>query len=237
VTDPANDNSDPNLANSPDLAAPESEPSSGDRPDHPIAEASDSGAELGIGADAAITTPVVKSNTLPIGEFLDRLYGTLFLPDQTFTALAEAPAVNQGAVVVAMVNSLEALRLGKGAAAIPFAIIGGLVGWAWLGLVLQQLGKVFNVNIPLQKILTLTGFASLPWLFLAPALNLPSPWRFLVALAVMGWFTLWQIKAAAKAMDTTSNKLLLLIPLAVLGGVVALVLISNLIGLLLSLSF
>ena len=188
--------------------------------------------------DATLTqkSPATTS-TFSIGQFLDRLYGTLFLPDQTFTALAETPAVNQGAMVVALVNSLEALRLGRGAVAIPFAIIGGLIGWAWLGLVLQQLAKVFNVNIPLQKILTLTGFASLPWLFIAPALNLPSPWRFLVALAAMIWFAVWQVRAAAKAIDTTSTKLLLLIPLAVFGGMVALMLIGNLIGVLLSLNF
>ncbi|MEI6428631.1 MAG: Yip1 family protein [Pseudanabaena sp. ELA607] len=188
------------------------------------------------GTDTAISAAPTPPN-LPIGQFLDRLYGTLFLPDQTFTTIAETPDLNQGALVVGMVNSLEILRLGKGAAAIPFAVIGGWSGWVFFGVLLQQLARVFGVNISLAKILTLTGFASLPWLFIAPALSLPSPWRLWLALAAMLWFALWQIKAAAKAVGTTNAKLLLLIPLAVSGGVVALILVGNLIGLLISVSF
>jgi len=179
-----------------------------------------------IAAEAIDSTSAKPPQNL--GTFLDRLYGTLFLPILTFEQLKADPSIRQAAFIVALVNILESLRLSQsGIFSLMGALISSLVGWLFFTFLLKQLASAFQKNVTMPELLTLTGFASLPWLFMAPALSLPSQWRLLAAIAVIVWFITWQIWSTSVALNIKSWKTLAIIPLAISGGVVALVWLGN----------
>ncbi|WP_271252196.1 YIP1 family protein [Pseudanabaena sp. Chao 1811] len=183
----------------------------------------------------SVTLPAPPQN---LGTFLDRLYGTLFLPQVTFEQLKAHPSFVQAAIVIALVNALEAIRLDHlSIVRIIGSVIGGSIGWVFFTFLLKQLANVFQKNVEMLELLTLTGFASLPWIFMAPALSLPPQSRFLGAIAVIIWFIVWQVWSASVALGIKSWKTLAIIPLAIAGGIVALIWLGNTIKLLLSISF
>jgi hypothetical protein len=171
-----------------------------------------------------------KSNQF--GSFLDNIYGALFTPARTFAVLRSHPSLPQAIAVIALVNALEGLRLGRTLAFLPALIISGLIGWFIFTSLLRSLAEVFQYKIGLKELLTLTAFGSMPWIFMGPALSLALPMRTPVAIAVMVWFVVWQVWAAAVAIGTTSWRLLSVIPLAIAGGFVALIWLGNLLNLL-----
>lgn len=167
--------------------------------------------------------------------FLSRIYGSLFTPQTTFKELRSQPSVIEGAVVVVLVNAIESLRLGQTGGSVVIAIIFGLIGWLIFAGILHRLASVFLGAMPLKPLLTLIAYGSLPWIFISPALSLGGGNGNLGALIVMLWFTVWQIWTTAVALGISGQKLLILIPLAISGGVVALIWASNVIKLLLGL--
>ncbi len=172
-----------------------------------------------------------------LGTFLDRLYGTLFLPQSTFEQLKANPSFTQGAIVIALVNALETLRLDQiSVSVIIWSMISGIIGWLFFTYLLRQLANVFQRQVKLVELLTLTGFASLPWLFMAPALSLPSQFRTLAAIAVIIWFIVWQVWSASIALSIKSWKTLAIVPMAIAGGVVALIWLGNTVKLLISIT-
>ena len=173
-----------------------------------------------------------------LGMFLDRLYGTLFLPQATFEQLRTNPSFLQGATVIALVNILETLRLDQFSIyRIIWSAISGFIGWLFFTFLLKQLASVFQKNVKLVELLTLTGFASLPWLFMAPALSLPPQFRVLTTIAVIIWFVVWQVWSASVALEIKSWKTLAIVPMAIAGGVVALIWLGNTFKLLLSITW
>lgn len=191
---------------------------------------------------SAIATDSSTENMLSqppqnLGTFLDRLYGTLFLPQVTFEQLKANPALVQSAIVIALVNILETLRLDQFAIfRIIWSVISGTIGWVFFTFLLKQLAGVFQKDIAIEKLLTLTGFASLPWLFMAPALSLPPQFRIIAAIAVMIWFVIWQIWSASIALGIKIWKTLAIVPLTIFGGIVALIWLGNTLRLILSIS-
>ncbi|PZU99403.1 MAG: hypothetical protein DCE90_02520 [Pseudanabaena sp.] len=181
--------------------------------------------------DAIATDTIDNTLAKPpqsLGTFLDRLYGTLFLPSFTFEQLKADPSFKQAAFIVALVNVLESLRLSQvGIISLIGASIGGLVGWLFFTFLLKQLASAFQKEVSMPELLTLTGFASLPWVFMAPALSLPPRLRLLAAIAVIIWFITWQIWSTSIALSIKSWKTLAIIPLAISGGVVALIWLGN----------
>ena len=172
-----------------------------------------------------------------LGSFLDRLYGTLFLPQTTFEQLKANPSFVQAAIVIALVNILETIRLNQfGILGIIWSVISSTIGWIFFTFLLKQLASVFQSNIKLVELLTLTGFASLPWLFMAPALSLPIQYRTLAAIAVIIWFIIWQIWSAAVGLGIKRWKAIAIVPMAIAGGVVALIWLGNTVKLLLSIT-
>lgn len=172
-----------------------------------------------------------------LGTFLDRLYGTLFLPQVTFEQLKANPSFVQAAIVIALVNILETLRLDQFAIyRIIWSVISGFMGWVFFTFLLKQLASVFQKNVEMHELLTLTGFASLPWLFMAPALSLPPQFRVLAAIAVMIWFIVWQIWSASVVLGIKIWKTFAIAPLAIFGGMVALIWLGNTVKLILSIS-
>lgn len=198
--------------------------------------ASDSSTDSNTNTNAESVTPPSPPQNL--GTFLDRLYGTLFLPQVTFEQLKAHPSFVQAAIVIALVNALETIRLDHlSIVRIVGSVIGGSIGWVFFTFLLKQLANVFQKNVEMLELLTLTGFASLPWIFMAPALSLPPQSRFLGAIAVIIWFIVWQVWSASVALGIKSWKTLAIIPLAIAGGIVALIWLGNTINLLVSISF
>ena len=191
----------------------------------------------------AIAIDSIPENDMPpqprqnLGTFLDRLYGTLFLPQVTFEQLKANPTFVQAFVVIVLVNTLETLRLDQFVIyRIIWSVISGTIGWIFFTFLLKQLASVFQKDVAILKLLTLTGFASLPWLFMAPALSLPPQFRILAAIAVMIWFIIWQIWSASIALGIKIWKTLAILPLTIFGGIVALIWLGNTLKLILSIS-
>jgi len=172
-----------------------------------------------------------------VGEFLDRLYGTLFLPQTTFEQLKTNPSFEQAAIVIALVNILETIRLNQFTIFSSIgSVISSAIGWIFFTFLLKQLASIFQKDIKLLELLTLTGFASLPWLFMAPALSLPTQYRTIAAIAVIIWFIIWQVWSASVGLGIKRRKALVIIPMAIAGGVVAVIWLGNAVKLLLSLT-
>lgn len=192
--------------------------------------------------NAIATDSIPHKDTLPqppqtLGTFLDRLYGTLFLPQVTFEQLRANPNFVQAAIVIALVNILETLRLNQFLIyRIIWSVISGIIGWLFFTFLLKQLANIFQKNVGMLELLTLTGFASLPWLFMAPALSLSPRFRVLAAISVMIWFIVWQIWSASVALGIKIWKTLAIVPLAIFGGMVALIWLGNTLKLILSIS-
>jgi hypothetical protein len=162
-----------------------------------------------------------------LGTFLDRLY----------EQLKANPNFVQAAIVIALVNILETLRLDQFAIyRILWSVISGGIGWLFFTFLLKQLANVFQKKIEMQELLTLTGFASLPWLFMAPALSLSPQFRVLAAIAVLIWFIVWQVWSASVALGIKIWKTLAIVPLALFGGIVSLIWLGNTFKLILSIS-
>jgi hypothetical protein len=143
----------------------------------------------------------------------------------------------QAAIVIALVNILETLRLDQFAIyRILWSVISGGIGWLFFTFLLKQLANVFQKKIEMRELLTLTGFASLPWLFMAPALSLSPQFRVLAAIAVLIWFIVWQVWSASVALGIKIWKTLAIVPLALFGGIVSLIWLGNTFKLILSIS-
>ena len=190
--------------------------------------------------NAISTDSIPNSETTPqspqnLGTFLDRLYGTLFLPKDTFLQLKANPNFVQASIVIALVNILEIIRLDQFAIhRVIWSVISGFIGWVFFTFLLKQLSNVFQKNVEMNELLTLTGFASLPWLFMAPALSLSPRFRILAAIAVMIWFIVWQVWSASVVLGIKIWKTLAIVPLSIFGGMVALIWLGNTFKLILS---
>lgn len=152
-----------------------------------------------------------------LDSFFDHLYGAWFLPARTFRSLRDQPPLGQAFLVVALLNLVDAGRqVGFTPSALPgvgLSVITGILGWVLLCSILCVLGQCFNLNPRLSVLLTLTGFAGLPWLLLAPAQALGGAWGGLMGILVLGWFLVWQIWATSLALEIPWHRLIRLIPL------------------------
>jgi hypothetical protein len=159
-----------------------------------------------------------------LDSLLDNIYGAWFLPERTFRALRQQPVLWQAFVVVGLLNVLEAIR--RSGASLPsmvLAVLMGSLGWVSLAALLQLLAFCFGRAAPsFPALLCLTGFAGLPWLLLGPAQSLGGVAGSLLGLAALLWFAVWQVRAAAVALDLEWWRLVGLIPLTFLGGILAL---------------
>lgn len=181
--------------------------------------------------------PSRDSATGAIARFLDDIYGALFTPTQTFRGLKLQPSIVEGLGAIAIPNVLECFRTNQSPLEIPQTLIGALAGWLIFAILIQRLAKVFQRSddqVDLKVLMTLTAFGSLPWIFIGPALSLGGELGSILALFVMLWFLIWQVRAVSIAIDVPSERLLLLVPLAIAGGFVAIIWASNVIGLLVS---
>ena len=183
--------------------------------------------------------PSRNSTTGAIARFLEDIYGALFTPTQTFTSLKSHPSIIGSLCAISIPNILECVRTNQSPLQMPLSLTLALVGWLVFALLIQRLATVFQRSddlVDLKVLLTLTAFGSLPWIFIGPALSLGGQFGSILALAVMLWFLISQVRAASVAIGVSAERLLLLVPLAIAGGVVSIIWASNVIGLLVSIT-
>ncbi|MGQ9864754.1 MAG: YIP1 family protein [Pseudanabaenaceae cyanobacterium] len=156
--------------------------------------------------------------------FLDRVYGVLFLPKATLAQLSETPAVAQGAFLVVALNGLEAIATDSSPV---LKILFGLGGWLALCGLAWGLAWVLQKEVSLATLLTLTAFASLPWLLVAPAQNFPPPLSSLALFGVWTWYLWLQVQAIAFPLQLTPSRLWLLPPLGVGTLIATLILLGD----------
>jgi len=156
-----------------------------------------------------------------MNRFLDRCYGCWFTPQLTFPRLAEEVPLFQGFLVLIGVNVLDGLRLGGGVGAI-LQPLSATLGWLVLNGLLLVLLVLVGRTVQLPRLLTLTGFASLPWLIFGPA-QIFGGWVGQVATwAVVVWFIGLQTWAVAVGTDLDWWRVALWLPFTFVGGLVAL---------------
>jgi len=153
--------------------------------------------------------------------FLDNCFGSWFEPQTTFERLALDPPVLQAIGVVAVVNILEGLRLGGIWGAI-FQPLGGLLGWAVLSGLLWGLLQLVAQPVSYLRLLTLTGFASLPWLLIPPMAVLGGPVGGVITLGLIVWFVGLQTWAVSVATALDWWRVVLLVPLVFIAALLAL---------------
>lgn len=161
--------------------------------------------------------------------FLDHLYGIWFTPQQTFKALKDKPDLFQASLVVVGLNIID---LGRQSGFVPtsgWAVVGGIwsvltgvLGWILIAVLLKWLAYCFGRPCNFITLLSLIGFAGIPWIFLAPAQAIGGPLGLLLGLGAMSWFWICEIQAVAVAFDQSWEAMIGLLPLTVLAGFLAL---------------
>jgi hypothetical protein len=112
--------------------------------------------------------------------YLDTFYGTLFHPLVTFKAIATMPqSANRflwyGFVSVLLISAMAPLvklaALGGDAEdlilTVPISIFFGVSLWCFIGLFVGLWAYAFSGQTRIRTFLTLSGLATLPWLFMA----------------------------------------------------------------------
>lgn len=120
------------------------------------------------------------STTRPT-HFLDIFYNILFHPVTEFRLIAREPRPKNrwlfyGLSMVLLVSALAPIIdfMGHGgnpaelAIQIPVHIIAGLVFWLVMGLIVSSLAYTFTGASSLKAFLTLSAYATTPWIFLLP---------------------------------------------------------------------
>ncbi len=161
----------------------------------------------------------------PARTFLDTLFGAWFMPRYTFGYLKQSPIVWQAVLVVAFINVVDTGRQSgfswESLDSLIASTVTGLAGWTFMAGLLALLGYAMGRNVSFPVVLTLTGFASLPWLLLAPAQAFGAPWGALFGLGVVGWFWVSELIAIATAFEQDWWRVVWLAPLAFAAALIA----------------
>jgi hypothetical protein len=150
---------------------------------------------------------------------LDTLYNTLFHPVLTFKTLTETEtlpgrvyfhALCAVILVSALAPAVQLANRGGDAVslswAIPLSAIAGVLAWAFTGLCTGLLSFAFTGNARIAQFLTLSGLATLPWLFLGPISLIkfglgPVGSGLAIVCAMATW--LWSVYLFGMALITT----------------------------------
>jgi len=156
--------------------------------------------------------------------FIDNFYGTLFTPSKAFDELAEKTVFGQNILIVVLISILKPLlesglqttQLGIDLLTLKlsFAVIGGLILWILPAFLIGLVAYFFNNEGKVTKFLTLSAFALLPQIFLAPIELLKSGGSFsyllgvIIGIAVGIWTVYLIFLAVIKTYNTTAEKAL-----------------------------
>ncbi len=113
-----------------------------------------------------------------MNSFLANFYGTLFAPSATFNESAKNPQVLQGFIAIVFINILKTVTNSNIQGSLReapllvlkifFSVFGALILWFLTAVIIHIAAKFFNRETKILAILTLTGFACIPQIFLAP---------------------------------------------------------------------
>lgn len=161
-----------------------------------------------------------------MNDFLENIYGILFTPDEALDKLKEQKPMSQAIVIVIVVSLLDLLlkfdthSINANLIRIFPEIFIGLVSWLIFVLFIELVVSIFKHEGQYKTLLVLTGYALIPWLFLAPIEILKSAtlignfFAIIFGLIVWVWVITLMFKAVSKTYDISLNRvmLILLIP-------------------------
>ena len=111
-------------------------------------------------------------------KYLDNIYNLIFDVDCAFEELKNQPKISQGLFTLIWVNiflyTLKYIFSGNLLEVIGYLfflicyVFSVVFSWFLLGLFFEYIAKIFDRSGNLKKILFLSSFAVLPWIFLAP---------------------------------------------------------------------
>ncbi|MEN9206036.1 MAG: YIP1 family protein [Thermostichales cyanobacterium DRC_bins_46] len=168
-----------------------------------------------------------------MGSLLDSLYGVLVQPGATFAQLRQKPQVTEAALIVLLVNALGTSDLSP-TSLLAAALAGGM-GWLTLNGILWLLAYSLGRDPCWSGLLTLTGYASVPWLLWSPAQAWGPVVGGVLGLGVGVWLGVWQLWAASVALGIPVQRWGWVVVLPFLGVGVGMTWLGNVLGLLLSL--
>ncbi len=168
-------------------------------------------------------------------DFLERIYGTLFYPRETFEELKKSPPVIEALAIVIAVSILTPLintpppssqAMGWFIFTLINAGISGIIKWLFFAAFVELIAAIFKRSGHFKTFITLSGFALLPWIFIGPITLLKTGGIIagltgvLAGLAIWLWATILTIFAAMKTYEISSNRVLLLVIIPFLGGII-----------------
>lgn len=108
--------------------------------------------------------------------FLEKFYGTLFKPNETFEYIKNEPDIKHAILIVMGISTLNTLVNTNASSFflipnIVGAAIGGLFSWFLFGYFIDLIISIGSKTNKLKEFLTLSAFSLLPWIFL-PCINL-----------------------------------------------------------------
>ncbi len=163
--------------------------------------------------------------------FLENFYGTLFYPADTFEKLKSNPSLLTGLAIVGLVSMLNpVLRADEITPLLSVGLIsvsfGGIIKWAFFAFFIEILACIFNRGGKIEILLALSAYALLPWIFIAPIALFKTGGLLagllgaLAGIAVWIWTTALTVFAVMKAYDISSERVLLLIFVPLLGFII-----------------
>lgn len=163
--------------------------------------------------------------------FLENFYGTLFYPSETFERLKQNTNLILGLFIVIAISAINPLlkteSLGFWSTlGIIFAMFIGVVKWFSFAVFLEILAGIFKRGGKIEVFLTLSAFALLPWIFMAPVILFKSGGfltgiiGFFAGVLVWIWSTVLSLFAVVKAYELSSERILLLIFVPLLGCII-----------------
>lgn len=152
-----------------------------------------------------------------VEQYFKNVYGALFEPNKTFSQLKESPCSSRAVITIVWVNillySLKYAFTANFLNGVMFVfgliayIVSVLFGWLMLGVFFEYIAKIFDKSGQLKKLLYLTSYAILPWIFIAPLELLKNSsamgYFFGVLLEIIIYF--WTIFLYCKSLQIAYN--------------------------------
>ncbi|MDD3013340.1 MAG: YIP1 family protein [Candidatus Gastranaerophilales bacterium] len=172
-----------------------------------------------------------------MNDFLDNIYGVLFSPKETFDKLILNSPVLQGFIIVIFISIIGPLTnfefcgslkclflLGFKIFSSAFA---GVISWFFFASFLEILASVFKQAGKIKEFLTLSAFALIPWIFIAPVGLFKSAgilgiiFGILLGLGIWLWVTALVILAVIKTYNLSIGRTVVLLTLPFFAGFLA----------------
>lgn len=172
-----------------------------------------------------------------MNNFLDNVYGAIFSPKETFDKLIQNPQVFQGFIIVLVISIIGPLTGFKTCSGLKclfllgFQVFGaaftGVVSWLFFASFLEIIASVFKHSGKIKEFLTVSAFALIPWLFIAPANLFKTAGilggilGILLGLGVWLWVTVLVFLAVMKTYNLSFSRAVILLVIPFFAGFLA----------------